>query len=283
MHQPIATWNPARGVWETPRTNLICGHSEPYSATWPSSGSMRNGSAYPRPTSAPPMSAGASSSSPGLPTPRARDWKTGGKDGLDEALKLLPTPTTSEGTGPGHATRGGMNLRTTISLLPTPRASDTGTPGRRCSEGFRPPLSQIVLPLLPTPTVADSRGTRNFRKDGTPYNAGYGETLTDAVTLLPTPSATPYGNNQSPSAGAAVRPWLNSLAPQLLPTPRASDGEKGGPNQRGSSGDLTLPSVAYRIGESTKAPSGTGRPSSDAPFPGQLTIGDDSPPSSPSG
>jgi DNA (cytosine-5)-methyltransferase 1 len=29
----------------------------------------------------------------------------------------------------------------------------------------------------------------------------------------------------------------------LLPTPRAGDGEKGGPNQRGSSGDLMLPSA----------------------------------------
>lgn len=31
--------------------------------------------------------------------------------------------------------------------------------------------------------------------------------------------------------------------PQLLPTPRATDGTKGGPNQRGSSGDLMLPSA----------------------------------------
>ena len=137
MHQPIATWNPARGVWETSETNLFCEHSELYSATWPASGSMRNGSAYRRPPSARRTSGGASSSSPGLPTPRARNWKTGGKDGLDEALRLLPTPTTSEGTGPGHAARGGMNLRTTISLLPTPRATDgeKGGPNQRGSAG----------------------------------------------------------------------------------------------------------------------------------------------------
>jgi DNA (cytosine-5)-methyltransferase 1 len=30
----------------------------------------------------------------------------------------------------------------------------------------------------------------------------------------------------------------------MMPTPRASDGEKGGPNQRGSKGDLTMPSLA---------------------------------------
>ncbi|MGW4040442.1 hypothetical protein ACWEIM_29905 [Streptomyces sp. NPDC004778] len=53
---------------------------------------------------------------------------------------------------------------------------------------------------------------------------GHGPTLADEVEhLLPTPTATPYGNNQSPSPGAAVRPSLNSLAPTLLPTPAASD------------------------------------------------------------
>ncbi|MFG1777760.1 hypothetical protein ACGFIG_15180 [Micromonospora sp. NPDC049048] len=33
----------------------------------------------------------------------------------------------------------------------------------------------------------------------------------------------------------------------MLPTPRASDGTKGCPGQRGSHGDLTLPSAAVRV------------------------------------
>jgi hypothetical protein len=33
----------------------------------------------------------------------------------------------------------------------------------------------------------------------------------------------------------------------LLPTPRATDGTKGGPNQRGSSGDLMLPSAVNNL------------------------------------
>ncbi|MFB6393582.1 hypothetical protein AAFH96_10745 [Polymorphospora sp. 2-325] len=36
-------------------------------------------------------------------------------------------------------------------------------------------------------------------------------------------------------------------ASRLLPTPRATDGAKGCPGQRGSHGDLTLPSAAVRI------------------------------------
>ena len=34
---------------------------------------------------------------------------------------------------------------------------------------------------------------------------------------------------------------------QMLPTPRATDGTKGGPNQRGSSGDLMLPSAVMNL------------------------------------
>lgn len=48
-----------------------------------------------------------------------------------------------------------------------------------------------------------------------------------AVDLLPTPTASRYGSNQSPSPGAAVRPGLDSIA-DLLPTPNASDATGGG-------------------------------------------------------
>ncbi len=244
---PTATWNPARGAWETGLTSLFCEHSELYSRTWPASGSMRNGSAYQRPPWALRTSATASSSSRGLPTPRARGWKTGGKDGLDEALKLLPTPTSSEHTGPGHAAQGGMNLRTTVSLLPTP-------------------------------TVADSRNTANFRPDGTPYGAGYGQTLVDATRLLPTPVAA-----DSARQSTTYSRGNPTLVGALLPTPRASDGAKGGPNQRGSAGDLTLPSAAHRIGASTVRRSAAGSTSPDGLLPGQLTIEDASTPPSSSG
>ena len=55
------------------------------------------------------------------------------------------------------------------------------------------------------------------------------------ITLLPTPTATPYGSNRSASDGATVRPSLAAVD-TLFPTPRATDGTKGGPGQRGSSG-----------------------------------------------
>ena len=74
MPEPIATWNPARGVWETPTTNLLCEHSEPFSQTWPTSGMTLRGVAYALPTWEPPTDGSACSSWPGLEawTPRPR-------------------------------------------------------------------------------------------------------------------------------------------------------------------------------------------------------------------
>lgn len=125
--------------------------------------------------------------------------------------------------------------------------------------------------LLPTPDATHGRKTTRTA----PLLPGVAE------QLLPTPTAVDYGNNQSPSPGAAVRPSLSALARtdllptptvgnvtggnrsrsgersnelllpgvarSLLPTPRATDGEKGGPNQPGSSGDLMLPSAVASL------------------------------------
>ena len=52
------------------------------------------------------------------------------------------------------------------------------------------------------------------------------------------------------SDAPAHRPDLGpgtSGATRLMPTPRASDGAHGGPNQRGSKGDLTLPSAVHQL------------------------------------
>ncbi|MEV0188441.1 hypothetical protein AB0I39_07900 [Kitasatospora purpeofusca] len=71
------------------------------------------------------------------------------------------------------------------------------------------------------------------------------------VTLLLTPTSNlgRIGGSQHPDRRKAGGhgPNLSDLVEHLLPTPRASDGTKGGPNQRGSKGDLTLPSAAARL------------------------------------
>ena len=253
----IAVWDPTLRIWTQPQEHdSFFELSAPYSETWPASGSMRNGRSYALRRSALPISGNACSSSLG---------------------QLLPTPTTKEHNGPGKLD-GPRNdtLRARIANLPTPRARDHKGPG------YEDTLPSVVK-LLKTPTaqLAVNGGSQHpdKRKAG-----GHGPTLADEVEfllpsgagakLLPTPTATPYGNNQSASPGAAVRPSLDSLAPALLPTPRATDGTKGGPNQRGSKGDLMLPSAAAQIssGATTRPPSASGSTSSDAPPHGQLTI-----------
>ncbi|MFF4706056.1 DNA cytosine methyltransferase [Streptomyces sp. NPDC001288] len=111
--------------------------------------------------------------------------------------------------------------------------------------------------LFPTPTAADSRGTANFRADGTPYGNGYGSTLTDAVrSLLPTPAARDWKSGASNLLGRNARP-LNEVVVNLLPTPKASDGPHGGPNQRDTSGRYYLPGQAVRLDDRWVASDGT--------------------------
>lgn len=70
--------------------------------------------------------------------------------------------------------------------------------------------------------------------------------------LLPTPDAYAgsRGGTQHPDKrrGGGHSVALADVAEHaLLPTPRATDGTKGGPNQRGSSGDLMLPSAVHLL------------------------------------
>lgn len=69
--------------------------------------------------------------------------------------------------------------------------------------------------------------------------------VSDSSSLLPTPTASDHGSNHR---NPGYRPMLGQVVrAQLLPTPRASDGTNGGPNQRGSSGDKMLPSAVLLL------------------------------------
>ena len=166
--QPIATWNPNRLCWETDTLSLFCEQPEPYSETWPRSGSMRNGQLFAPPTSEPPTTAPASSSSLNgdlLPTPAARDAGRGAGWGdqpgrpLSETVhRLLPTPRATDGTkgGPNQAgSSGDMMLPSAVQLFRTPTAqlADNGGsqhPDKRKSGGHGPTLADEVEHLLPT-------------------------------------------------------------------------------------------------------------------------------------
>ena len=97
-----------------------------------------------------------------------------------------------------------------MTLLPTPSSYAGERGGSQHPDKVRATGHQVHLAdvaehvLLPTPNCSDANGT-GFWGDG--------------------------GTN------------LRTAVVDLLPTPRATDGTKGGPNQRGSSGDLMLPSA----------------------------------------
>ena len=91
MAAPIASWNSQRDVWETDQGDLISGHLVVFSETFPTSGSMRNGTVYARPTWVP-----------------ATD---------DSACSYLPTPTSSDTNGVGAHGTGGLDLRTAVAKL----------------------------------------------------------------------------------------------------------------------------------------------------------------------
>jgi hypothetical protein len=212
-----------------------------------------------------------------LPTPRAT---RGGS--ATETVELLPTPRARDGKGRGYED----DLPSTVDrLLPTPAASMPNDGEsleswearrqRNLAKGINgngqgTPLA-IAVKLLPTPASSFPGTTANFRPDGTPYSDGYGMTLLDAVRLLPTPTAAD-SDRESETYGRG-NPTLKGA---LLPTPRASDGTKGGPNQRGSKGDLMLPSAVAQLssGASTSPPSDAGNESLDAPPRAQLMIWD---------
>lgn len=141
--------------------------------------------------------------------------------GLDpsEQDKIFPTPRASDGlAGPDPLDRPERmdDIATRVkrlTLLPTPTTQETKSGP---SQGARntPPLNHVVTDLLPTPIASDSKGTG-------PADANRETVQLRAITeLLPTP---------------------------IFPTPKGSDGEKGGPNQRGSSGDYALPAIGHLL------------------------------------
>lgn len=130
-------------------------------------------------------------------------------------------------------------------MLPTPTAHDGSSNGISAASRQGGPSLLDQLRLLPTPTASDAKNCTHRTQTG-------GPSLADKARLLPTPTA-------ADSRSAAIQTVLNSGRPipvgcvtltdsvRMLPTPRATDGTKGCPAQRGSKGDLMLPSAVLRL------------------------------------
>jgi hypothetical protein len=155
-----------------------------------------------------------------------------GPPGLDETAQLLA------GQRPANLPPADSLPERTRALvehlLPTPQASDdrAGAESTAARPSGAKGTTNLAGALLPTPTATDAKGSRGSTRDGVPYSPTSGTTLTDATE-------------------------------RLLPNPKATDGTKGGPGQRGSSGDLMLPSAVQLMiptgGDHTAPSSDDGR------------------------
>ena len=154
----------------------------------------------------------------------------------------------SAGEGVGRVQQSqGPSADSGLTLLPTPAVNDMGE-GKTVDHwdawtatmqakhgngnGHGKPLSIEAQRLLPTPTTAPTTGN------------GHARNLGGEAKLLPTPVS---DNSRGLPSASTDYASLANVACALLPTPRATDGTKGGPNQRGSSGDLMLPSAVHLL------------------------------------
>jgi hypothetical protein len=176
---------------------------------------------------------------------------------LSDVIEHLPTPRTTDANGPGLHGHLGLDLRTAIALLPTTRARDDKGPTIQNRDGG-PGLEEALL-TLPTPQTSDGFGPKTPEAlAADPHSpANLRERVLD---LLPTPTAAAADGNQTSRGGPRADELLLGGIAQaatecLLPTPRASDGPKGSPNQHGSRGDLMLaPAVLNLLPTPTTEP-----------------------------
>ena len=235
----LARWDHDGHCWRTLQGSLMEeGHTpRPWRGSWPRSGTTQRGILYPLRPLVPRTSVGAGGASP---TPSASQARSEGMIGQMRILVEQGKVTIEE----AEAMIGG-------SLTPA-----------RMNQWF------------PTPQVADMPN-----KNANTTRWGGVNSLTEMAKTgrWPTPSAqepgwkhrTPVDKDGNPPSSPDQR-WYDKETGRLMqkglqqavtrwPSPRATDGSHGGPNQRGSKGDLALPAAAYWStpkARDTRAPGG---------------------------
>lgn len=235
----FAKWDRDSSSWRTSQLSLA-GDLMPFSDRWPTSGSMRSGRCFRRPTAEHHTSASGCGFFVGTPTtnpkPRSAAFAKGRTPNVYEAAhqpirETFPTPVArDDGKSPEAHLRMKQRMpggpRSTITSLavlaragfqqpmfPTPRAGKTSDESeeswlKRNAAGkvATPPLS-LAVRMIPTLTAGDAKGARRVGYDTT----NPGVTLTDFVRL-PTPTANDARNNGSPSQVEPNSAALNVVA-----------------------------------------------------------------------
>lgn len=249
---PTAIWNTARGVWEKPgMENLFCAHSELYSETWPTEGTMRNGRVYELPTPTHPTIVSESS--------------------------LLRSPTASQGEGGALGEKVAKERGNTVGIrdqamdiakangeritrMPTPTVNDMGAnlSVERWDEwtaekkqqhgngnGHGASLSVEMRRLLPTPVTADAY-TGDLKSKQQKEGSMHSVALPHAIAMLPTPTTQDGKNNAGPSQFERNTKPLNVEA-VLLPTTTASDWKGANRSGSGSASSRSISTVVEQL------------------------------------
>lgn len=227
----FATYDPATCSWRTSQLSLF-EDSTPFSGGWPTSGLMRSGAVYERQTLARHMAAIAGGASRGT----ASNWPA--------ATVLDSTSTanrTATRTDPSSKHHDGVTLTDAVRMWPTPygfngqdKDGGYGTGGKIekfCKLWATPRVEQFEE----TPKAWQARAEKvaqRLRAHGIP-----GQALSIQA--------------------ATVTLWA---------TPRAGDGEKGGPNQKFSAGGIPLAAQTVQATTGRRPPTTTpdGGPTSTA-------------------
>lgn len=139
------------------------------------------------------------------------------------------------------------------SSWPSARTSDTNGAGQHGDGGLD---LRTAATQWPSP-MAGSPGTENYSAAGNSDFSRKAMALVDLWTTPQTHDISPRGtgNRNNPKAGNACLAW----DAMQRKAPRSSDGEKGGPDQRGSKGDAMLPSQAVQASKNLTWPAPAAR------------------------
>ena len=223
----FATWDAEASFWKTCEGSLLSMMGLPpgrYSATWPTSGSLRNGTCSRRPKRAlPTVGNGCSYSRGAYPTPSATSYGSSqngtvpldrpsrGTPSLETWARHWPTPNVPNG---GRINRPGIS--------PTGRAPD----GRKKQIGLEDRARNWPTPKVATGDYSYSRGDPDKPV----------MTLQGAAKLWPTPQASEPESKPRPSRAATGRK-TEYLGRTVLawPTPTVSDADRAsGTYKRGN-------------------------------------------------
>lgn len=278
QRQHMAIWNNVSGVWVTDQVNLLCAHSVLFLETWPASGMTLSGRAFELPMPAHPTTVSGSSSSPSLPTIKARDSIAEGYEaGLRRAMPqigtiakgiadgddrvLLRSPKASEGQGGALGEAEALKRGNTVGVRD--QVMDLVA-----SQGLK--VSRVADNLLPTPNTMEHREIKTPEQiaELKAKSPGGYRNLRESVIndLLPTPIVNQGRNatsSRQPDSKHHTGHTLQDLVfdGSLLPTPIVRD-YKDGSSEVLRDGEVQTDTVARAIFNSGEVLLGTPRTSS---------------------